>query len=162
MWKKRKLLILAVLAATVLLVGGVGGVVYAQTGSDNTTTPGKSLLARVATILGIDQQRVEDAFAQAREEMQNEALDNRLKSLVEQDRITQEQADQYKEWLQSKPDMSQYRQQFREWQQARPGIPDELKDWQEDRPDVPLPGGFGARGFRGGMQMGRGLCLPGW
>ena len=45
------------------------------------------------TPLGIDQQKVEDAFTQARSEMKNEALDNYLKGLVEKGMITQEEAD---------------------------------------------------------------------
>ena len=110
--------------------------------SDNASQP-KTLLARVAAILGIEQQKVEDAFAQAQSEMQDEALDNHLKNLVDQGKITQEQADQYKAWVKSKPDMTQYEQQLRDWQNTRPDIP------------LPLPGGFdgfGGRGFRGGMR----------
>ena len=144
------------------MVGGIGGAVYAQTGSTDNTTAGKTLLGRVAEILGIDQQKLQDAVAQAQREKQEEALDNYLKSLIDQGKITQEQADQYKAWWQSRPDMSQYQQQLKEWQQARPGIPPELKDWQGANPGIPLPGGFGARGFRGGMKLGRGPCFPGW
>jgi hypothetical protein len=152
MWRSKKFIV-AVLAATVLLVGGIGGVALAQTGSTGDSS-GKTLLARVAEILGIDQQKVEDAFAQAQTEMQNEALDNYLKNLVDQGKITQEQADQYKAWVQARPDMSQYQQQLKDWQQARPGLPSDLKDWQGAKPDVPLPGGFGGRAFRGGMMRG--------
>jgi len=103
MWRSKKLIIVAILAA-VLLVGSIGGVAFAQTGSGSTDS-GKTLLERVATILGIDQQKVKDAFAQAQKEMQNERLDNYLKNLVSQGKITQPQADQYKSWLQSKPDV---------------------------------------------------------
>ena len=154
MWRNKKLVIVTALVAAVLLVGGIGGVVYAQAknggygqigvtlASDNASQP-KTLLARVAAILGIEQQKVEDAFAQARSETQDEALDNHLKNLVDQGKITQEQADQYKAWVKSKPDMTQYEQQLRDWQNTRPDIP------------LPLPGGFdgfGGRGFRGGMR----------
>jgi len=154
MWRNKKLVIVTALVAAVLLVGGIGGVVYAQAknrvddqigvtlASDNASQP-KTLLARVAAILGIEQQKLEDAFAQARSETQDEALDNHLKNLVDQGKITQEQADQYKAWVKSKPDMTQYEQQLRDWQNTRPDIP------------LPLPGGFdgfGGRGFRGGMR----------
>ncbi len=104
MWRKKKLVIIGVLVAAVLLVGGVAGVALAQTGSTDNTTPANTLLARVATILGIDQQKVEDAFTQAKKEMQDEALDNYLAKLVEQGKITQEQADQYKTWWSSRPE----------------------------------------------------------
>ncbi len=104
MWRSKKLLIIAVLAA-VVLAGSIGGIALAQTGSADNTTSGTTLLARVAAILGIDQQKVEDAFAQAQRQMQEEALDNYLKNLVDQGKITQEQADQYKAWVQARPDL---------------------------------------------------------
>lgn len=88
--------------------------------------------------------------------MRDEALDNRLKCLVEKGKITQEQADQYKQWWQSRPDMEQYRQQLREWHKARPGIPPELKQWEGGRPNMPLPKGFGGYGFRGDRKWDKG------
>jgi hypothetical protein len=105
MWRRHKLIIASVLAATVLLAGSVGGVVFAQTGGAGAATSGKTLAARVATILGIDQQRVEDAFAQARKDMRTEALDTYLQTQVDQGKLTQEQAAQYKTWWQSRPDV---------------------------------------------------------
>ena len=104
MKRSRKLLVVGVVAAAVLLAGTIGGVVLAQTG-DATGGTGNTLLARVATILGIDQQTLQDAVTQAGKDMRQEALSNRLKSLVDQGKITQDQADQWKTWLDSKPDM---------------------------------------------------------
>ncbi len=138
MWRSKKFMFGAI-AAAVILVASLGGVALAQT--ENTSGSGKTLLGRVATILGIEQQKVEDAFAQAQKDMQAEALDNYLKGLVDQGKITQEHANQYKSWWQSKPDTGPLRQQLREWQEARP--------------DVPIDGGFGGRGFPGGMRGGR-------
>ncbi|MBI2830316.1 MAG: hypothetical protein HYX81_04065 [Chloroflexi bacterium] len=152
MWKKKKIMLIAALAV-VVLVGSLGVVVYAQEGT--TSGQPKTLLARVATILGIDQQKVEDAFKQAQKDMQAEALDARLKALVEQGKITQEQADQYKKWWQSRPVLSQYQQQIQEWQQSRPGLPQEFKDWQGAKPDVPLPGPRPFGQFRGHRFPGR-------
>ena len=151
MWQRKKFVLIGLLT-TIVLAGTIGGVALAQTdnrdnsqpkvllASDNATQS-NTLLARVAKILGIDQQKVEDAFTKARTDMQNEALDNYLKNLVTEGKITQAQADQYKKWWQSKPDMTQAQQQ--------------LKDWQQTRPDVPLPGGFGHMGRFGGMGGGR-------
>ena len=120
MWRRnKKVIVVAVLAAVVLAAAIGGAAAYAQT--SNTTSGNNTISARVARILGIDQQKVEDAFAQARSEAQAEALDNYLKNLVTQGKITQAQADQYKDWVKSKP-------------------------------NVPLPGLFGGRGFRGGMM----------
>jgi len=152
MWRSKKFILIAVLA-TLVLVGSIGGIVYTQTASANEGS-GKTLLAKVAAILGIDQQKLEDAFNQARSEMKDEAL----QKLVDEGKITQEQIDQYKAWLQSKPDLEQYRQQLRDWQQTRPGIPPELKQWQEARPDIPLPGHFGGDG---GMRWGGGCFFGG-
>ena len=156
MWKSKKFILIAVLAVLVL-VGSLAGVAFAQTGSASEGS-GKTLLARVAAILGIDQQKVENAFAQAQTEMRDEALDNQLKSMVEKGKMTQEQADQYKAWVKARPDTEQYKQQLREWQKTRPGIPPEMKQWQEAMPNMPMPGpfmrGFGFRGFGGAH------CLP--
>ena len=150
MWRSRKFIIIASVIAALVLVMSLTGIALAQDTGDSS---GQSLLARVAKILGIDQQKVEDAFDQAQTDMQNEALDNYLNKLVEEKKITQEQADQYKAWVQSKPDMTQYQQQLKDWQEARPDIPSVLKDWQAARPDVPLPGSLGRLGGRmGGIR----------
>lgn len=105
---KKKWIIISVLTAVIILaVGVVGGVVYAQTSSPtpSVTSPGKTLADRVATILGIDQSKVEAAFTQAQKEMQQEALTNRLQNLVTEGKITQEQATQYQQWMESRPDV---------------------------------------------------------
>jgi len=162
MWRRKKLIIVAVLAATVLLVGGIGTVAFAETGSADNATSGKTLSARVAAILGIDQQTVEEAFAQAKSEMQAEALDSRLQKLVDLGKITQEEADQYKAWYQAKPDMAPFQQQLKEWKQEKPGMPPELKEWKQAKPDAPLFGRFGSHGFRsGGKKWGGERCFGG-
>ena len=157
MWRSKKFIIGAVLAV-VVLAGSLGGVALAQTESVSDGS-GKTLLARVAEILGIDQQKLEDAFAQARTDMRDEAF----QKLVDEGKITQEQADQYKVWLQARPDMEPFRQQLKEWQQLRPEIPSELKEWLEASPDMPFRFGFkGFGGFRGmgGMHGFGGPCAP--
>jgi len=83
-----------------LLVGTIGGVALAQTENGDDSQP-KTLLARVAEKLGINQQELEDAFTEAQSEMRDEALDSRLQSLVDQGKMTQAEADQYKAWLQA-------------------------------------------------------------
>jgi hypothetical protein len=103
MWKSKKFIIVAAIIG-VVLVGALAGVALAQTNSDGSpTTPGKTLIARVATILGLDQQKVEDAFKQAKQDMENEALNARLKAMVDSGKITQKQADDYENWWQSRP-----------------------------------------------------------
>lgn len=126
MWKSKKFFLVVVLAV-VVLVGGAAGIVLAQTEEGDGSQP-ETLLARVAGILNIDQAELADAFAQARSEMRAEALDRYLQYQVDQGKITQDEADQYKEWWQARPDTS-----------------------------LPKPfGRFGSHGFRGGMKWGGG------
>jgi len=142
MWRTKKFIV-AVLLTTVMLVGSTAGIVLAQENGDGSQP--KTLLTRVAEILGIDQQTLEDAFAEAQSEMRDEALDSYLQKLIDEGKITEEEAEQYKAWWQARPDMEPFQQQLREWQQARP--------------DVPLPGTFGrfgGHGFHGGMKWGGG------
>ncbi|MFH1484678.1 MAG: hypothetical protein ABIH46_01275 [Chloroflexota bacterium] len=101
---KGKLAIVAAFLAIAVLVSGTAVAALAQNGSTEQGTT-QSFAARVALILGIEEQKVKDAFSQARKEMRDEALDARLANLVEQGKITQEQADQYKTWWKSRPDI---------------------------------------------------------
>ena len=145
MWRKKKLIVIAVLAA-VLLAGSMGGVALAQTDNGDDDQP-KTLMERVAEILGVDQQELEDAFDQAKSEMRDEALDSYLEGLIAEGEINEEEAEQYKTWWQGKPDMGPFREQMREWAGSRP--------------DVPLTGRFGDGGFMGGMKRGGGRCFGG-
>ena len=47
---------------------------------------------------------VDDAIKQAREELRDEAIPKKLDALVEKGRLTQAQADEYLDWIQSKPE----------------------------------------------------------
>ena len=47
---------------------------------------------------------VDDAVKQAREELRDEAIQKKLDALVEKGRLTQEQADEYLNWIQSRPE----------------------------------------------------------
>ena len=104
MWKSKRFIIVAVLVV-VMAIGGTAGIALAQDGNDGEQGRRGALLARVAEIAGVDQQVLEDAFKQAQKEMREEALDMRLQKLVDEGRITQEEANAYKSWLQSKPDV---------------------------------------------------------
>jgi hypothetical protein len=106
---------LAVLLATVVLAGSIGGVVYASSstsGESDIQTQMEARWEKIATIYeqntgtAIDADQLKTAFEQADKEMQDEALDNQLAKLVEDGKITQEEADQYKTWLESKPDVN--------------------------------------------------------
>ena len=84
-----------------LTVGIAGGAVLANDDEDGSSING--FAARGAGKLGIDQAQVEDAFKQAREEMANDRIQAKLDAQVEAGRITQEKADEYIEWYQSRP-----------------------------------------------------------
>ena len=56
------------------------------------------------TILGLDETQVQDALDQATAEIRDERLQQKLDSLVESGRLTQEQADEYSEWAQARPE----------------------------------------------------------
>jgi len=123
-WRRKKFVVIAVLAA-VMLAGSISGVVLAAGNGDDSQPEAKyeGLLGRICEIyeqktgVAIDQDALKDAFAEAQSEMraevqqklremETEVLRNRLQNLVEEGKITQGEADQYLEWWQSKPDVS--------------------------------------------------------
>ena len=85
-------LALTIFGGTALVRGGAPG------GVRGDVTTG------VAAILGVDQAEVQAAFSQAAAEQRQASLQNRLDNLVEQDRLTQEQADEYMSWFLSRPE----------------------------------------------------------
>ena len=108
---KKWITVTVLAAALVMLLGVVAGVAYGANGTANTanttaTDPAQTLYTKVAAILGIDQQKLEAAYTQARQEIHDEELTCRLKSMVEQGTITQTQADAYLKWWQSRPDVA--------------------------------------------------------
>lgn len=113
MWRSKKFIVIAL--AAVLLVGSSVGIVLAADNGDEDGSPPVghgALLDRVCEIYEdntgttIDPQALQGAFAQARSEMRAEVMQNRLQNLVEQGKITQDEADQYKEWWQARPDVA--------------------------------------------------------
>lgn len=149
MWKRKWFI--PVVVVSVLLIGGiVGGVVVAGSDSSSNTEDQsqasdryQALLDRVCAIyeektgVAIDPEQLKAALEQARSERQDEALKSWLQNLVDKGKITQEEADQYLEWWQSRPDI-----------------------------ELPLPG-LGGHGPRGGMLWGQGFgpqggqwCVP--
>ena len=126
----------------VTLVTSLPVVALAQ---DNEAPPRQGAIeARVAEILGIDQQTIENAVKQARTETAKENLDARLQELVDNGTLTEQQADAFKTWLTSKPDVPM----------VPPGKLDEaiqngtitqeqadaLKAWMDTKPDMPKIG----------------------
>jgi hypothetical protein len=145
MWRSKKFIIIAVL--TVLVLGlTLGGVAMAQA-DDEDTSPSQtanvtSFLDKVAEIyqqntgVTIDREELQKAFTEARQAIKDEALDNFLQKLVTDGKITQEQADQFKTWSDSRPTFPT----------------DEFKQWWDARPDI--PGLFGQGNGNNGMPFG--------
>jgi hypothetical protein len=100
---KRKILLPAA-AAMVAIAIFTGGAVMAQENGTGETGVVQSFASRVAAILNLPEADVQSAMEQAQTEMRDEAARSRLDSMVEQGRLTQAQADEYFDWLQSRPE----------------------------------------------------------
>jgi hypothetical protein len=119
MFKKKKWIIISVLAAVIVVaLGVIGGAAYAQSNTTDAPAqaapidPQKVLADKVAKILGLDEAKVEAAFTQAQQEIRTErqadmlkAAEARIDKMVADGKITAEQGAQYKAWLESKPDV---------------------------------------------------------
>jgi polyhydroxyalkanoate synthesis regulator phasin len=100
------------------------------------------LVAKVATILGIDQQKLEDALKQAQGELPKETPEARLQELVAKGTLTQQQADDITAWLNSKPaDIPNVRpaelKKLVEQGKITQEQVDALKAWIKARPNTP-------------------------
>ena len=104
---KRKIM----LGATAGLIGAlaVAGAAFAHEGPRDGDR-GDSVKDRVAEILGIDREDLDAATKTARDEYKDAKQEEKLAELVEQELITQAQADE-----------------IDAWQDARPAVIDELK-----------------------------------
>ena len=100
--RKRWILVPVALAAMALAVAAVGVALAYESNGDSKAD---KFTSRVAEILGLEEAQVSDAMKQARQELRDEAMQSRLDSLVEKGLITQEQADEYRDWRQSRPEM---------------------------------------------------------
>ena len=100
----KRLRIIGPMAVAVVAIAIIGfSVALAQENeSDNSNT--SRLATRVAEILGLDAAVVDNAIKQAREELRDEVAKKKLDSLVENGKLTQEEADEHLDWIQSKPE----------------------------------------------------------
>ena len=117
--RKRKWFVPVVVVLSVLLIGGITGGIVAAASDDSSNAEDQTqlvdryqvLLDRACAIyekntgVAIDSEQLKDALKQARQEMRDEALENWLQNLADNGEISQEEADQYLEWWQSRPDV---------------------------------------------------------
>ncbi len=140
MGKFSRILLSSLLAVT--MVAGTTGAALADDGQNTQPKP-DGLLARVAQILNIDVQKLKDAFQQALTEMRTERQNTGLQNLVENGKLNQEQADQLKAWLDSRPDVPRVGPQGLDQALKDGKITQEQYDayqaWLDAKPDVPLP-----------------------
>jgi hypothetical protein len=115
--RKRKWFIPVVLS--VVMVGGItGGVMVAADDSSGAFDQQSQLADRHQALLdracaiyqentgtAIDSEQFKAALDEAQGELQEEALESRLDNLVENGKMTQDEADSYLEWWQSRPDV---------------------------------------------------------
>ena len=103
---RKKYWFIGLVALMAAVIGLGSATVLAQESDGETSRLG--IIARVANILGLEEQQVQDAFDQARQELRDEQFEEmvgqRLDALVESGRITQEQADELREWYAERPD----------------------------------------------------------
>ena len=99
---KRRWFIGGVVAALALL-GLAGGAIMAQETTEKQSRF-SAFAERVASILGLEADDVEDAMEQAKEELADEAMDEKLAMMVEKGAFTQQQADDWKAWMEAKPE----------------------------------------------------------
>ena len=105
--KKRLLGVMAVLS--VGAVAFAGTVVAVAAAQDDDESGRRSFVDRVASILGIESETVQDAFDQASEEIATEKREEYVDALVEKDAVTQEEATELREWWSETPDAVPFR-----------------------------------------------------
>ena len=100
----RKLRIIIPIGIAVVAIATISiSVVLAQENEKGDSNASR-LSAKVAEILGLDAAVVNDAIKQARGELRDEAIQKKLNAMVEKGRLTQEQADEYLNWIQLRPE----------------------------------------------------------
>ena len=137
--KKIQKIVLATILVAVMLIASMPVIALAQEGE----TPERqgALIARVAGILGIDQQELENALKQAQTESREETLEARLQELIAEGTLTQEQANELKAWMEAKPDVPmvpprQLKEALEQGIITQEQV-DQLKAWMESKPDIP-------------------------
>ena len=132
-------IVLATVLVAVMLIASMPVIALAQ--DDEAHGPPGALLTHAAEILNIDQEELENALKQAQTGLREEAFENRIKELIDEGTLTQEQANELKAWMEAKPDVPMVPpRQLKE--ALDKGIitqeqVDQLKAWMESKPDIP-------------------------
>ncbi len=109
----KKPLVITCLTLAVILLGIFGGIAAAQGHDQDKISRGSSMIpSKMAEILGIEEDRVEQAFKQAISETKDERMRNYLERLVETGKITQEQADRKLKGMKENPSSWKHHPRF--------------------------------------------------
>ena len=100
----KKLRIIIPLSIAVVAVAIISFSIALAQGNEGGDSNASKLATKVAEILGLDTTVVDHAIKQAREELRDEAIQNKVNALVENGKLTQEQADEYLNWIQLNPE----------------------------------------------------------
>jgi polyhydroxyalkanoate synthesis regulator phasin len=100
----RKLRIIIPIVMAIVAVTTISLSVALAQENERDDSNASRLAAKVSEILGLDEAEVDDAIKQARREIRYEAIQKKLNTAVENGNLTQEQADEHLNRLQSKPD----------------------------------------------------------
>jgi hypothetical protein len=105
MWQDKKFIIIAsLLVVLIAAVGTLGGLALSRQNDnrpDQLQAARMQLLEKAANIL----QNNNNLTPEQREQKVDNVLDNYLQKLVEEGKITQEEADQFKAWWDSRPNI---------------------------------------------------------
>lgn len=101
---KRKWLMVP-LVTGMLAVGLTGATALAHNEDGEEESLKSTVATKVAEILGMDEQTIKDALQEATQEVHSERTEHRLGHMVEEGRITQEEADAYLGWYAARPDV---------------------------------------------------------
>ena len=109
---RRKWLVIPALAA-LLLAGAIAGTAFAQGESDDDSSSVSRFVEILADKLDIGEEELQTALEETKEELQAERkaawkqqLRDKLAAMVEEGKITQEQADEYLDWYLNPPELA--------------------------------------------------------
>jgi hypothetical protein len=150
MGKSKKFVIIGVMCVVILAatIGGFAVANAADDGAKKSETALTTMMDKVAEIYekntgtAIDAAQLQQAFEEAGAAVMSDRMEQYLQKLVDDGKITQEQADAWKAWWNSRPTTA---------------LTDEFKTWMESRPD--MPESIGPNGFGKMMPFGRGGCF---
>ena len=103
MKKRLSIFLIGTAVSVVAVVGAFAGLAAAQSSDDEGDH--QTFAERVAAILGIESNDVEDAMQQAKQAIQTERRDAKFAGLVENGTLTQDEADAIMTWQESKPEI---------------------------------------------------------